>query len=105
MRAASGALISLLNSSVQFLIADCLTITQHDGTVTRLTNADFDVVANGFTFLSSGPRFTRGKTKLVLAITVDTMDLQIFPQISDLLGGIPWPQAAAAGALDGARIM
>lgn len=105
MRAASAGLISLLNSNTTFLIADLLTITQQNGAITRLTSADFDVVANGFSFLSSGPKFTRGKTKIVLGITVDTMPLSIFPQATDLLGGVPWPQAAAAGALDGARIL
>src|SRR3954467_8534417 len=105
MRAASAGLISLLNSNTQFLIADLLTITQQNGAITRLTSADFDVIANGFTFLSSGPKFTRGRTKLVLGIVVDEMPLSILPDPAQLLGGKPWPQAAASGALDGARIL
>jgi uncharacterized phage protein (TIGR02218 family) len=105
MRAASAALISLLNSNVQFLVADLLTITQANGAITRLTSADFDVVANGFTFTSNGPKFTRGKTRILVGITVDTMDLSILPDPAQLLGGVPWPQAAAAGALDEARIL
>lgn len=105
MRAASGGLIALLNGNTQFQIADLLTITQANGTITRLTNADFDVVANTFTFLSSGPKFARGRTKIVLGIVVDTMPLSIMPDPAQLLGGVPWPQAAAAGALDGARIL
>jgi uncharacterized phage protein (TIGR02218 family) len=105
VRAASGGLIALLNSNTQFLVADLVTITQANGTITRLTNADFDIVANTFTFLASGPRFTRGKTKIVLGIVVDTMSLSIFADATQLLGGIPWPRAAAAGALDGARVL
>lgn len=105
MKAASAGLISLLNSSVQFLIADLLTITQANGTITRLTSADLDVVANTFTFLSSGPKFERSRSTFVVGIEVDTMSLTIMVDAAQLLGGLPWPQAAAAGALDGARIV
>jgi uncharacterized phage protein (TIGR02218 family) len=95
----------MLNGKTQFLIADCLTLTQANGTVTRFTNADYDVVANTFTFSSTGPKFERSKTTLVVGITVDTMTLTIMVDASMLLGGLPWPQAVAAGALDGARIV
>jgi uncharacterized phage protein (TIGR02218 family) len=105
MRAASAGLIAMLNSKTQFLIADVLTLTQTNGTITRFTNADYDVVANGFTFTSSGPKFERSNTKLVIGIAVDTMDLTIVINASMTLGGLPWPQAVAAGALDGARIV
>jgi hypothetical protein len=40
MRNASPALIALLNSNAELLVADCLTIIQQDGTITRLTNFD-----------------------------------------------------------------
>jgi uncharacterized phage protein (TIGR02218 family) len=105
MRAASGGLIALLNANAQFLIADVLTLTQANGTITRFTNADFDVVANTFTFNSKGAKFQRSKTTLVVGISVDTMNLDIMIDATLTLGGLPWPQAAAAGALDGARIV
>jgi uncharacterized phage protein (TIGR02218 family) len=105
VRAASGALITLLNGNSQFLIADILTLTQANGTITRFTNADFDVVANTFTFNSKGPKFNRSKTTLVVGIVVDTMTLDLMIDATMTLGGLPWPQAVAAGALDGARIV
>jgi uncharacterized phage protein (TIGR02218 family) len=105
MRAASAGLITLLNSSTQFLIADLLTITLSSGAIIRLTSADFDVVANGFTFLSSGPKFTRGQTRILLGLDVGQIPLSILPDPAQLLNGAPWPQAAAAGALDGARVL
>jgi hypothetical protein len=33
------------------------------------------------------------------------MSLSIMPDPAQLLGGVPWPQAAAAGVLDGARVL
>ena len=112
MRSASGSLISLLNSQREVLVADLLTIAQVSGAITRLTSADFDVTAvskydnASHAFSSKGPPFTRGKTKLTIGVEVDTMDLTIYPRNGiDLLGGVPWPAAAIAGALDEARVM
>jgi uncharacterized phage protein (TIGR02218 family) len=106
MRAASGTLIALLNSGAEFQVADLLTITQSNGTVTRLTSADFDVTANSHTYLSSGPKFSRTKTKLIIGLEVDSMTLSLYcDPVVDLLAGIPWPAAAINGALDGARVV
>lgn len=112
MRNASGSLIALLNSSTQFYVADVLTITQANGTVTRLTSADVDVTtvsqADGLshTFSSTGPRFTRDQTKLGVGLEVDAMRLVLMPDpVAHLLGGVPWPAAAATGALDEARVV
>lgn len=105
MRSASGALITLLNSSREILVADLLTITQQNGTVTRLTSADFDIVSGGNTFSSKGPKFVRGRTKLLVGVQVDSLDVTLMPDpAKDLLGGLPWPAAAIAGALDEARV-
>ena len=106
MRAASGALIALLNNSSEFQVADLLTITQINGAITRLTSADFDVIANSHTYLSSGPKFSRSMTKLIIGLEVDSMTLTMYcDPVNDLLGGIPWPAAAVNGALDGARVV
>lgn len=105
MRNASAGLISLLNSGKQFNVADLLTITLTTGTIARLTNADFDVVSGGNSFSSKGPQFTRGRVKLVRGIVVDEMPISILPDPAQLLGNFPWPQAAAAGALDSARVL
>lgn len=112
MRAASGSLTTLLNSQRQFNIADLVTITQANGTVTRLTSADVDVTAvsqvdnASHVFSSSGPKFKRGQTKLTVGLQVDTMQLVVMPDpLVHTLGGVPWPAAAASGALDEARVV
>ncbi|MFI5230060.1 MAG: DUF2163 domain-containing protein [Gemmatimonadales bacterium] len=111
MRAASSALITLLNTATQFLVADLLTIVQSDGTTTRLTGADLDLTAvsqvdgASHLFTSQGPPFTRGQTKLAIGLEVDTLKLTISPRNGiDILAGVPWPQAVRQGALDEAQV-
>ena len=112
MRSASGALVALLNTGNQFCVADLLTITQANGAVTRLTSADVDVTAvsqvDGVShvFSASGPPFTRDRTKLVVGLEIDSMTIVLQPDPErHTLAGVPWPAAAAAGALDEARIV
>jgi uncharacterized phage protein (TIGR02218 family) len=112
MRNASGSLITLLNSQNQYCIADLLTIIQPNGVITRLTSADIDITSisqvDGLshTFSSTGPRFSRTRTKLVVGLEVDSMTVTIMPDPAlHTLGSQPWPAAAAAGALDEARIV
>lgn len=104
MRSASGALTTLLNSGRQFYVADLLTITQANGTITRLTAATVPVVANGFTFL---PTFawTRDGMKLTTGLEVARMNVTLYPNPTvDTLGGVSWQAAVQSGALDEARI-
>lgn len=111
MRAASADLIELLNSATEFRIADLVTIVQADGTTTRWTSADVDIAAvsrvdnASHVFSSTGPRFTRGQTKLAIGLEVDTLALTVYPNPTlDLIGGVPWPQAVRQGNLDEARV-
>lgn len=113
MRNASAALITLLNSNVEFLVADLLTIVPADGsTPVRLTSADFDVSAvsqydnASHTFSSVGPRFTRGRVKVAVGLAVDDLQLTIAPDnILHTLAGLPWAQAVRQGFLDEAQVM
>lgn len=111
MRNASAALIALLNSAAEFAVADCLTIVQQDGTITRLTNnsqpvtvvSQYDGLSH--TFNPTFP-FSRGETKLVIGTEVDSLRVTLSPDpVANLLGGIPWPAAAAVGALDNAEVL
>lgn len=110
MRNASAALISLLNTGTEFQVADILTIVQADGTVTRLTSwsqritvvSQYDGLSH--TFAPTFP-FKRGPTKLVIGTEVDSLSVTLEPAPTDLLGGIPWPAAAALGALDNAEVL
>ncbi|MGH7116312.1 MAG: DUF2163 domain-containing protein [Stellaceae bacterium] len=103
MRPASPALIALLNSSEQFVMADLFTFTLVGGDVLRYSAAPTAIVANDVSF-ALGPRFERSKTKTVIGTQVDELDIKVYPQTTDLIGDTPWLQAAWQGQLDGALL-
>lgn len=103
MKAASPALIALLNSSTQFVMADLYTFTFVGGNLLRYSAAPTPIVANGFTF-AVGPKFERSKTSTVIGTQVDELDIKVYPEETDLIGGTPWLEAAWRGQLDGALL-
>jgi uncharacterized phage protein (TIGR02218 family) len=103
MRAASPALIALLASSDRFIMADLYTITLVGGSVLRYSAAPTALFANGHTF-ALGPKFERSKTKVVIGTQVDELEVKIYPEPADLIGGLPFLQAAWQGQLDGALL-
>jgi len=102
MRAASPALIALLASSDRFIMADLYTITLVGGSVLRYSAAPTALFANGYTF-ALGPKFERTKTKIVIGTQVDELEV-IYTEPTDLIGGLPFLQAAWQGELDGALL-
>lgn len=103
MRAASPALIALLASSDRFIMADLYTITLVGGLVLRYSAAPTALFANGYTF-ALGPKFERSKTKIVIGTQVDELEVKIYTEPTDLIGGLPFLQAAWQGELDGALL-
>lgn len=103
MKSASAALINLLNSG-QFVMADLLTLTTVGGTAYRYTSADKNIPWGGNTFLSDDVKFTRGRTRVVIGVEVDELDLNFHATTAHLLGGVPFFQALHNGALDGAQV-
>ena len=103
MKAASPALIALLASSDQFVMADLYTITLVGGMVLRYSAAPTALAVNGYDF-ALGPKFERSKTKVVIGTQVDELDVQIYPETTDLIGGVSFLQAAWQGQLDGALL-
>src|SRR5438067_4330855 len=103
MRAASPALIALLASSDRFIMADLYTITLAGGSVLRYSGAPTALSANGYTF-ALGPKFERSKTKVVIGTQVDELEVKIYTEPTDLIGGVPFLQAAWRGQLDGALL-
>jgi uncharacterized phage protein (TIGR02218 family) len=103
MKAASPALIALLNSNTQFIMADLYTFTLVGGDVLRYSSAPTALVANGFAF-ALGPKFERSKTKTVIGAQVDELEIKIYTETTDLIGATPWLQAAWQGQLDGALL-
>ena len=103
MKAASPALIALLSSANQFIMADLYTITLVGGSVLRYSAAPTTISANGYTF-ALGPKFERSKTKVVIGTQVDELEVRIYTDPTDLIGGVPFLQAAWQGQLDGALL-
>jgi uncharacterized phage protein (TIGR02218 family) len=112
VRQLSGALISLLNSSSQFQVADLMTVIQQDGTITRYTSAPVALrstslalsFADATVYTFNPLVFSRGKTTLKVGLEVDDMPIVIAPGTATL-SGLPWPKAILGGALDYARIV
>jgi uncharacterized phage protein (TIGR02218 family) len=105
VKAISGALTALFNSTDAFYKADLFTFTFSDGTILRTTNADVALTFGGFTFASCAPIMERTKTSVKIGVTVDSMDITVACGASDTLAGISWPAAARGGYLDGGTVL
>src|SRR5690349_22243512 len=103
VKLASPALMELLRSSDSFIMADLYTITLVGGSVLRYSAAPTALTANGYTF-ALGPKFERSKTKVVIGTQVDELEVKIYPEVTDLIGGTPLLEAAWQGQLDGALL-
>ncbi len=103
MKAASPALLTLLNSGQDFEMADLWTLTLNGGGVVRWTDADVPVIANGNTY-AVGPVISRGTITEKIGLEVATLDLTIAADASDLINGVPVIPFIAARGLDGANV-
>jgi len=102
MKTASAATIAILAGN-QAMWADLFTIQLINGTILYYTSGDGPIVYNGNTYINY-PVIKRSGTKLKVGIEVDSIDITIWPRSSDLVSGLPFPQFAANGGFDGARI-
>lgn len=103
MKAASPALIALLSSSDQFIMADLYTIILVGGSVLRYSAAPTALSVNSNNFVL-GPKFERSKLKVIIGTQVDELDIRIYPEPTDLVGGISFLEAAWQGQFDGALL-
>lgn len=104
MKNLDAPLIAHLATGGPFLMCDLYTITLTSGTVLRLADYDVDVVSGGFTFSCSGPALKRGRTRIVLGVEVDTLDVSIYPDSADMVDGLTLTAAASVGSFDGAKL-
>jgi uncharacterized phage protein (TIGR02218 family) len=106
LRPASPGLIALLNSSEQFIMADLYTLTLQGGGQLLYSGAASAISdQNTGRLFALGPKFERSRTRLVTGVQVDELDVKIYPEPTDLVGGgVPWLQAAWTGQLDGATL-
>lgn len=105
MKSATSPLVAHLAASKQFVLADLYTITLSNGAVYRFTSFDATLSDGSHTWLSGGPVINRTKTRCTIGLEVDTLELDVGPKDTDLLGSLTWFQAACSGALDGAGVM
>jgi len=104
VKSASAALIALLNSGEQFIMADLYTFTLVGGaTILRYSAAPTPIVANGYLF-AVGPKFERSKTKVVIGTQVDEFDIKIYPEATDVVGSTPFLEVAWQGQFDGGLV-
>lgn len=100
-----GALLALLNApGAQVYMVDLYTITLSGGTVVRYTNADTNVTANGNIY-TAGPAIMRGRTKVTIGVTVDTLAVTFAADNSTTINGVPLLQFIAGGGFDGGRLV
>jgi hypothetical protein len=103
VKAASAALVALLGGSAQFIMADLYTLTLVGGLILRYSPAPTALTANGYSF-ALGPKFERSKTKVVIGTQVDELDVKVYPETTDVIGAVPFLEAAWQGQLDGALL-
>ena len=100
----AGALAALLNSTaaVELVWCDVFTITLVGGTVLRWSGTDIPVTINGTTW-SLGPGIVRGRLRRGRGISVDTLQVTLYPgDIS--IATSPLAQYIARGGFDNARL-
>ena len=97
--AASPALVALLASGDQFIMADLYTITLLGGSVLRYSAAATALSANGYMF-EHGPKFERSKTRVVIGTHVDELEIKIYPETTDLVGTTPFLKAATTSDVE-----
>mgnify|MGYP001362366032 CR=1 FL=1 len=85
-------------------MADLFTFTLVGGTVLRYANCDMDIKVGATVFSSGGPRFARGRTRVSIGVEVDTLDVTVYADDTHLVNGVPFLQACASGACDGASL-
>ncbi len=105
MKECSEELKTFLHTAKAIYKCDLYEITLKGGIVLRYADYDMDIkLADGRVFLSKGPNFKRGKTKLTAKIEVDAMSLDVTADQTDTIGQATWMAAAQTGAFDNADL-
>ncbi|MDB5358844.1 MAG: hypothetical protein JWO51_141 [Rhodospirillales bacterium] len=101
MKTASGALISLLASSDQFLYADLFSFTLADGTVLSFTDKDISLTVGGTLYRADQVRFDGMRYKIAIGLDVDEQTINLSYAPTDTVKGLSWAHALRAGVFDG----
>lgn len=103
---APGATLALLNSGLDFQMADLWAITLNGGAVIRWHGAGVStpLTFNGHTYVP-GPGLDRGKISTKLGLGVATLELKVSATLSDLVNGAPLIPFAQGRGFDGATVI
>ena len=113
----NGAALYALLAGQQFLMADLFKFTLASGTILRYTSWDGDLsVYEGPSPTPTGPYtyqavaadgvpyLTRGQTRSLIGVEVDTLQVDFLVNCGVLIGSIPLAQFAQQGGFDGATM-
>lgn len=104
MKQISAPVLALLQSGQPLVITDLYTFTLLNGTVLRYCDFDTDLMFGSNTYLATGPLFGRGKTRQVIGVEVDTLDITVYPAAADTVNGVGFLEAVATGRFDGCLV-
>lgn len=103
MKSASPALVALLNSGLDFVMADLWTITLSGGAVLRWSGVDIPITTGGNTY-ALGPVIARSAITEKRGLEVATLEVTIHAGDDDLINGFPIIGFIAKHGFDGAAI-
>jgi uncharacterized phage protein (TIGR02218 family) len=103
MKSASAATIALLAGN-QYLFAELYTITLVDNTILRYTDGDGPITFGGNIFTCNAPLISRSRLKIIVGVQADSVNVMMKVSQANLINGITFPQFAANGGFDGAKI-
>lgn len=103
MKAASGALITLLQTSKSLIVADLFTFTLRNGVVARYTSQDKNIVFGGNTFLGS-LAISRSGIKTAIGMDAQELAITIAAKSTDLINGTQILKAVLRGDFFGADV-
>jgi uncharacterized phage protein (TIGR02218 family) len=104
MKTVSGALQAILASG-QFYLADMYTFVLVDGTVLRYASGDADVTdESAHVYSSSGPLIERTSVTWKVGLEVDSLEVDIYPRDTDMVGSLTFMAAMRAGKFDGCEV-
>ncbi len=99
----AGATVALLNSGLDFQMADLYTLTLNGGQEIRWTSCGLPQTFNGQTW-TIGPNLNRGKITTKLGVEVATLEITLEAKLTDLINGAPAIAFIRGAGLDGATI-
>ena len=99
----SNSLITLLNTSTNLMVANLITITLTDSTILYYTSCELSITIGSITYKSLNLK--RGQIGWKKGISVDTLSMEIYPDINtDLVGAVSMNEAFCNGTFDGAYL-